>query len=93
MIPIAVSVATFASEASGASSPSAALPTGPAISSPRRRGSGRSARERDFWPYGYAPNIDTIDRLLRYHHEQGLSRRRLTPQEIFAPETFESFKI
>jgi 4,5-dihydroxyphthalate decarboxylase len=48
---------------------------------------------KDFWPYGYAPNVETIDRLLRYHHEQGLSRRRLTPQEIFAPETFESFKI
>jgi hypothetical protein len=48
---------------------------------------------KDFWPYGYAPNVEAIDRLLRYHHEQGLSRRRLTPQEIFAPETFESFKI
>ena len=48
---------------------------------------------KDFWPYGYTPNLEAISRLLRYHHEQGLSRRRLTPQEIFAPETLESYKI
>lgn len=48
---------------------------------------------RDFWAYGYEPNVDAIDRLLRYHFEQGLSRRQLTAREIFAPETLESFKI
>jgi 4,5-dihydroxyphthalate decarboxylase len=48
---------------------------------------------KDFWPYGYQPNVDAIDRLLRYHHEQGLSKRQLTPGEIFAPETLESYKI
>jgi 4,5-dihydroxyphthalate decarboxylase len=48
---------------------------------------------KDFWPYGYGPNLETISRLLRYHYEQGLSRRQLTPEEIFAPETLESFKI
>ena len=48
---------------------------------------------RDFWAYGYKPNVQTIDRLLRYHYEQGLSRRQLTPEEIFTPETLESFKI
>jgi 4,5-dihydroxyphthalate decarboxylase len=47
----------------------------------------------DFWPYGLQPNIPTLSTFLRYHHEQGLSRRLLTPQELFAPETFESFKI
>jgi 4,5-dihydroxyphthalate decarboxylase len=30
---------------------------------------------------------------LRYHHEQGLSKSLLTPQELFAPETLESFRI
>lgn len=48
---------------------------------------------RDFWAYGYAANVNAIDTLLRYHYRQGLSRRQLKPQEIFAPETLESFKI
>src|SRR5580765_862365 len=48
---------------------------------------------RDFWAYGYKPNVEAIHKLLRYHHEQGLSPRQLTPEEIFTPETLESFKI
>src|SRR5688572_23367458 len=48
---------------------------------------------KDFWAYGYQPNVEAINRLLRYHHEQGLSRRQLKPEEIFAPETLESYKI
>jgi len=48
---------------------------------------------RDFWAYGFTPNVEAVRRLLRYHHEQGLSRRQLTPEEIFTPETQESFKI
>jgi 4,5-dihydroxyphthalate decarboxylase len=48
---------------------------------------------RDFWPYGYEPNMDALSTFLRYHHEQGLSKRRLTPKEIFAPESLESFLI
>jgi 4,5-dihydroxyphthalate decarboxylase len=47
----------------------------------------------DWWPYGFAPNRHVIETFLRYHHEQGLSQRRLTPEELFAPETMESFKI
>jgi 4,5-dihydroxyphthalate decarboxylase len=47
----------------------------------------------DFWPYGFAPNRETLATFLRYHHEQGLSKRRLEPEELFAPETLESFKI
>jgi 4,5-dihydroxyphthalate decarboxylase len=48
---------------------------------------------RDFWPYGYEPNMDALSTFLRYHHEQGLSKRQLTPKEIFAPESLESFLI
>jgi 4,5-dihydroxyphthalate decarboxylase len=48
---------------------------------------------RDFWAYGYQPNVDAISKLLRYHYEQGLSKRQLAPEEVFAPETLESFKI
>jgi 4,5-dihydroxyphthalate decarboxylase len=47
----------------------------------------------DWWPYGLAPNRHVLDTFLRYHHEQGLSKRRFTPEEIFARETLESFKV
>lgn len=47
----------------------------------------------DWWPYGFARNRAVLDTFLRYHHEQGLSARRLQPEELFAPETFETFKI
>ena len=47
----------------------------------------------DFWPYGFAPNRHVLDTFLRYHHEQGLSKRRLAPEELFAPETLEAFRI
>jgi 4,5-dihydroxyphthalate decarboxylase len=47
----------------------------------------------DWLPYGFAKNRAVLDTFLRYHHEQGLSPRRLQPEELFAPETFEAFKI
>ena len=47
----------------------------------------------DWWPYGVAANRQVLETFLRYHHEQGLSRRRLDPEELFAKETLESFKI
>lgn len=47
----------------------------------------------DWWPYGFEPNRATLDTFLRYHHEQGLSPRRLCPEDLFAPETMEAFKI
>lgn len=53
----------------------------------------RAIMGQDFWPYGFEPNVLTLDTFLRYHYEQGLSKRRLDPREIFAPESLESFKI
>jgi 4,5-dihydroxyphthalate decarboxylase len=47
----------------------------------------------DWWSYGLAPNRATLETFLRYHHEQGLSPNRLKPEDLFAPETLESFKI
>ena len=47
----------------------------------------------DWWPYGFHGNRHVIDTFLRYHHEQGLSKRRFQPEELFAPETMEAFKI
>jgi 4,5-dihydroxyphthalate decarboxylase len=48
---------------------------------------------REWWPYGLEPNRATLDTFLRYHHEQGLSKRRLNPEELFVPETQEAFRI
>jgi 4,5-dihydroxyphthalate decarboxylase len=47
----------------------------------------------DFWPYGLQKNRANLEVFLRYSYEQGLSRKLLTPEDLFAPETFESFKI
>jgi 4,5-dihydroxyphthalate decarboxylase len=47
----------------------------------------------DYWSYGFEKNRKTLDIFLRYHHEQGLSKRRLKPEDLFAPETLEAFKI
>jgi 4,5-dihydroxyphthalate decarboxylase len=47
----------------------------------------------DWWPYGFAANRAVLDTFLRYHHEQGLSKRRLAPEDLFAPETLEAFRI
>ena len=47
----------------------------------------------DYWPYGLERNRKTLQTFLRYHFEQGLSKRLLTPDELFAPESLESFKI
>ena len=41
----------------------------------------------DHWPYGLAKNHEILDAICQYHHEQGLSERRLTPEELFTPET------
>jgi len=47
----------------------------------------------DWWSYGFHDNRHVLDTFLRYHHEQGLSKRRLKPEDMFAPETMEAFKI
>ncbi|HKU85182.1 MAG TPA: ABC transporter substrate-binding protein [Casimicrobiaceae bacterium] len=47
----------------------------------------------DFWPYGFERNRATLDTFLRYSFEQGLSRRKLEPEDLFAPETLEAFVI
>jgi 4,5-dihydroxyphthalate decarboxylase len=47
----------------------------------------------DFWPYGFNENRKTLETFLRYHHEQGLSSRRVAPEELFAESTFDLAKI
>ena len=43
----------------------------------------RALMGRDWWPYGVSANRAAIDAVLRYHHEQGLTRQRFTCEDIF----------
>jgi hypothetical protein len=38
---------------------------------------------QDWWPYGIAANHAALDAVLRYHHEQGLTTRRFTCEDVF----------
>jgi 4,5-dihydroxyphthalate decarboxylase len=40
---------------------------------------------KDFWSYGLEPNRPTLAAIGRYVHEQGLSPRVVSPDELFAP--------
>ena len=40
---------------------------------------------RDFWAYGLEPNRPTWTAIGPYVHEQGLSPRAVSPDELFAP--------
>jgi ABC-type nitrate/sulfonate/bicarbonate transport system substrate-binding protein len=53
----------------------------------------RDLMGKDFWSYGLDGNHETLATFLRYHHEQGLSKRPWTPEELFAPESTESAVI
>jgi len=47
----------------------------------------------DFWPYGLERNQAALSTFLRYSCEQGLAKQRLKPEQLFALESLESFKI
>lgn len=47
----------------------------------------------DFWPFGLAHNRETLQRFLGAHHRQGLSARRLAPEELFHPASLEAHSI
>ena len=53
----------------------------------------RELAGEDFWPYGIEGNRPTLGAFTQYAHEQGVTARRLQVEELFAPETRESFKI
>ena len=46
-----------------------------------------------WWPHGLQPNRHALETFLRYHHEQGLSRRLVAVEELFAPETLETATV
>jgi 4,5-dihydroxyphthalate decarboxylase len=37
----------------------------------------------DWFPYGLKRNYKPLDTFLRYHYEQGLSKRRFKPEDLF----------
>ena len=41
------------------------------------------------WKQGFAENYTVLNTMCSYHYEQGLSERRLNPEELFAHETHE----
>lgn len=44
----------------------------------------RNLLGHDWWPYGIGANAEAIDAVLRYHHEQGITKRRFKAADIFA---------
>lgn len=47
----------------------------------------------DWWPYGIEANRHVLETLLRYMGEQGLIKRPLKVEEVFAPNVAGEFKI
>lgn len=47
----------------------------------------------DWYPYGIEPNRASIEALLQYTHEQGLSERRLAIEDLFAPSTLRDIPL
>lgn len=53
----------------------------------------RALMGEDYWSYGLEPNRHVLEVFTRYHHEQGLSRRNLSPEEMFAPSACDLSRI
>jgi 4,5-dihydroxyphthalate decarboxylase len=56
----------------------------------------KSAREAlgdDYWSYGVAGNVATLQAFLRHHHGQGLSARAMAVEELFHATTYETHRI
>lgn len=48
---------------------------------------------KDYWPYGIEKNRNVIEVFCRYSYEQGLSKRLMTVEELFAKECFDEYII
>ena len=48
---------------------------------------------RDWYPYGIEQNRPSIEALLQYTHEQGLTTRRIKLEELFAPSTLRDIPL
>lgn len=47
----------------------------------------------DYWSYGVANNLKTLEAFVHHHHAQGLSSRKMAIEELFHPATYESYAI
>ncbi len=47
----------------------------------------------DYWSYGLDPNRHVLERLAAYSFDQGLSARKVAPEEMFARSTHDLSKI
>lgn len=50
----------------------------------------RSLLGEDWWPYGLGANRHAVDTFLRYHHEQSLSQRLMTSDDIFVRQLIDT---
>lgn len=48
---------------------------------------------KDYWPYGIEANSTTLEAFLQYAHEQGVCHRLMEPEEIFAREVQQRFRV
>lgn len=49
--------------------------------------------EQEWWKDGFHANRHVLDKFLEYSHKQGLANKRWQPEDIFAPNTLESFVL
>jgi 4,5-dihydroxyphthalate decarboxylase len=47
----------------------------------------------DYWPYGIEGSRTTLETFLAYCDEQGVTHKKMTPEDLFVPETLKSFKV
>lgn len=47
----------------------------------------------DIWPYGLEQNRTTIEAFLQYATEQGIMRMPLAPEDLFAPQVRQFFRV
>jgi len=47
----------------------------------------------NYWPYGIEDNRQTLETFLAYCDEQGVTHKKMTPEELFVPETLKTFKV
>ena len=52
-----------------------------------------SVMGEDYWPYGVEANRVALEALTQYSYEQGLSSHKFALEELFAPNTYEEFKV
>ena len=56
-------------------------------------GRARALMGEDFWSYGLKPNAHVLDTFLDAHYRQGLSSRRLQPEDLFHPASLETYAL